>query len=190
MTDWYHIATMSAKSAGKRGCFAVCGADMDDMIQEAAIAIWQHNGKDRSEAYLFTAGRRQAESWLIWWKYGAPHTKLRGLFGKIETPISLSWHAKRVPVECRGDATDKTMTDSEREKLYKVFYETRRKHGKSELRGIERDIEIVDGLVNGDSTAVIGERLGLSVKMVNSYRQLLRKRLTKYIDETKKGSPV
>lgn len=182
MNEIYRIAHAAAKSASKQGCFMICDQDLDDMIQAAALAIWQCRS-DTSEAYYFSAGKMAAWNWLIWWKYGASHTKLRyGLLEELETNLSIDWLRGYDRIE-RSVEDKEPLPDEIIEQLHEVFWITRRKHGPKEISGIERDTEICARLARGDSTEGIGYELGLSVHMVNNYRWLLRKRLERYIDD-------
>lgn len=156
----------------------ICDSDLADMIQTAAIAIWSC-GSGKREAYYFSAGRFAAQNWLTWWKYGAPRDKLRGLMGKIQTPLSLDWlrryQSPRLP------ELPKTMTVERVKQLRKIFWMTRRKHGPREIAGIERDILICQGLLAGDTPEGIGMQLDLNPHMIGRYRAEIRKRLQKYL---------
>lgn len=122
-----------------------------------------------------------ASNWLVWWKYGAHHDKLRGLYGKIETPLSLEELRREERLMLPGDDAPRVMPAYQIEHLRTIFMLTRRKHGSKERAGIERDIVICMGLVAGESTEGIGHELGINIHMVNRYRALLRTRLKRYL---------
>ncbi|RLC88742.1 MAG: hypothetical protein DRJ03_01440 [Chloroflexi bacterium] len=181
--DIYRIAKKSAKSAAARGCYAICDSDLDDMIQNAAIAIWQSK-PGMSNAYYFVAGKRSASAWLIWWKYGATRDKLRGMLDEIETPINISAIERWEEVIANVRPHQKSgLSLQQQEVLHNIFWQTRRKHGSKEIAGIRRDIAICNGLVRGDTTAGIAQEIGLTMQKINRYRQDIRKRLEKYINE-------
>lgn len=187
MNDIYEIAIHAAKSGAKRGCYAICFQDLEDMIQEAALAIWQSKNKyNKGRAYYFVAGRRWAEAWLKWWKYGANTDKLRGMYDDIDPPISLfDLHRYETITPIFGNTKWLVeMSDEQTDLLKMVFYKTRKKFGKKEIEAIDRDVMICQGLYARDSTEAIGLSIGKSPHMVNRYRADIRNRLRKYIKKT------
>lgn len=176
MTDWYWVARMSVKSVVAHTRYPVCEDDFSDMLQVAAIAIWQAK-PGMSEAYYFSAGRTAVQNWLTWWEYGAPRDKLRGMMDELLPPVSLDGieHLMTKPVYPRTVPTE--YVDAIRE----IFYQTRyKKYGVKTNSAVERDTTICVMLMTESETIGIAHELGLSVHMVNRYRADIRKRLKKY----------
>ena len=176
----YQVARQSVKSVLAHTFYPVCEDDFQDMLQAAALAIWQARPGER-EAYYFEAGRTAARGWLVWWKYGAGRDKLFrkvNAIPNLQEPVSLEdiQHPVAQRVSRRAPLPDWMIAE-----LREIFYGTRRKHGPKELAGIERDLVIVSGLVEERETIGIAHELGISRHMVNQYRQLLRKRLERYL---------
>lgn len=182
MIELYEIATHAAKSGAKRGCYSICSQDMDDMIQEAALAILESK-KGHGRAYYFVAGRRWSEAWLKWWKYGAGADKLRGLIDNIDPLISLFSLGRNENFKPAFNEDKPTeMQDGQIDQLKEIFYKIRKRHHANIDRAVWRDIAICKGLYAKESTEAIGLEIGTNAHMINRYRHDIRKRLTEYLE--------
>ena len=68
LQETYRLAGWAVKTAGSRVGWHVSAQDQEDMKQEAAITIWELDGREEqySEKYLYSGGKYAA---LKWWRY-------------------------------------------------------------------------------------------------------------------------
>jgi len=168
--DDYQLAICAAKTVAGRIGYPVCDDDLADMIQEAYLAIWETRRK--SEKYRLGSGKIRAKNWLIWWIYGAKWDKIRGM--RISAPVSIDNYEKTADIL----QEEQNIVDLEDE-IRKIIFAVS-KNGRLKAY-IERDVEILTRICNGDTTAGIAMELGLSLHRINCHRQLVRKRLEKWM---------
>jgi DNA-binding CsgD family transcriptional regulator len=155
--------------------------DMEDMIQVAAVAYWQHHQEGRPVPFCFVCARQAAEKHV-----------LRQILGRNpRSPLSLD-----IPLHDGGDMPHEwlipsTATDDEAlrldwlsdEVLEGVLFEARQAAGFSQRMlarywdTIQTDKRVIRLAANGHTNASIAELMGTTEGTIRNRRQRIRRLL-------------
>ena len=181
--DNNYLAKKAAWCAASDVNWNVTSEDIQDMRQEAALAIWRNLGK--GERYAFRCGVNAAR---LWWRRYVADWRNNGRRPE-KTPqgsaVSLTLFegesgdtlesAFATPTEDRGELSRKQIAH-----LVEIFLEARIHKGKRGRAAAVRDAQIVALLCQGYDNAGIAHVLGIPHRHVRQYRRRIRRILGGY----------
>jgi len=166
----------AARLAARAVNWNIAPQDIEDMRQEAALAIWLN--LDKGENYAFVCGRNAALKWWRRYVMGWPRSD------KPIEPTPASQAIKWPESEDGNSLAERHLAPDAGERdglpdeiiitLVELFLEARVKRGKRGLNASIRDASIIALLCRGYNNVGIAQDLGIPVKHVQTYRRHIR----------------
>ena len=179
----YTLADRAAMQAARRLQHNCTPQDIEDMRQEAALAIW-HN-LDRGENYTLVCGRNAALKWwrhyVAGWSRNDAQPQPTPQSGATAWPTghdgeSLAERFIKSPDEAKQGLPPEILL-----KLVEIFIDARAHGGDRTLKAAMRDAQIVGLLCQGATVEGIAHRLSIPIDQVSCYRTKIRRVLRAHL---------
>jgi hypothetical protein len=149
--------------------------DIEDVEQVAAIGFWEAWQKKQNIGYAYVAARNAAMKFII-----------RVLMGN--NPMDVVEYDKiRHFLVARTVGQRGPLPEDVKERLFRMFLESRSKKGERGREAAMRDVAICDALASEGGNALIAQELGYSPRTIRTYRYRIQDRLRE-IAETLEAS--
>lgn len=186
--DMLDIADHAARSLIRRHGYDICQMDYEDMVSEALIGMLEVDEAVISgdvRGYMYVAAYNSCFDWLWWWHFGKSYAYCR----YTEPPRIVDVDEIEIAEIC-PDESPRCMAVEEQTRLRDILLAGRIKKGQRGLNAAQRDVRIIDLLVQGYNNFGVCQEMGLPYASVNSYRRRIRARLERYYHETIGNSDI
>jgi DNA-directed RNA polymerase specialized sigma24 family protein len=173
------IADHAVKSLIQRNGYFTDQAEYDDMAQSAIVRILEVDPSaidSDPRGYLYRVAYHAAFDWLWWWEFGKTHAYCR----YTRAPEVVDIDDVDIP-EREPDELMPALSEAQQERLVGILLGSRSKRGSRGLAAAQRDVQIINLLVQGYENVGICQELGLPYNCINSYRFRIREALKSYV---------